>query len=69
MDGAEPPFEENVEEARQLLAEAGYPDGEGFPTLTYNYPSLEMDSDRARLLKEQLKKNLNIDIELNAQDE
>ena len=51
MDGAEPPFEENVEEARKLLAEAGYPNGEGFPTLTYNYPTLEMDSDTARFSK------------------
>lgn len=66
--GAEPPFEENVAEARRLLAEAGYPDGEGFPVLTYNYPSLEMDSDTAQVLKEQWKKNLNIDIELKAQE-
>lgn len=68
VDGAEPPFEENLEEARKLLAEAGYPNGEGFPKLTYNYPSLEMDSDTAQVFKEQLKKNLNIDIELNAQE-
>ena len=64
----EPPFEENLEEARELLAEAGYPNGEGFPVLTYNYPTLEMDSDPAQVLKEQLKKNLNIDIELKAQE-
>lgn len=68
VDGAEPPFEENLEEAKKLLAEAGYPDGKGFPKLTYNYPSLEMDSDTAQVLQEQLKKNLNIDIELNAQE-
>lgn len=68
VEGAAPPFKENVTEAKQLLAEAGYPDGEGFPVLTYNYPSLEMDSDTAQVLKEQLKKNLNIDIELNAQE-
>ena len=36
MDEAEQPFEENVERARELLAEAGYPDGQGFPELTYN---------------------------------
>ena len=65
---AERPFEENLEEARRLLAEAGYPDGEGFPTLTYNYPTLEQDSDTAQVFKEQMKKNLNIDIELNAQE-
>lgn len=68
VDGAKPPFEENLEEAKKLLAEAGYPDGKGFPKLTYNYPSLEMDSDTAQVLQEQLKKNLNIDIELNAQE-
>ena len=67
-DGAEQPFEENVSRARELLAQAGYPDGEGFPVLTYRYPSLEMDSDTAQVLKEQLKENLNIDIELEAQE-
>ena len=36
--------------------------------LTYRYPSLEMDSDTAQVLKEQLKENLNIDIELEAQE-
>ena len=68
VDGAEQPFEENVERARELLAEAGYPNGEGFPTLTYSYPTLEMDSDTAQVIQEQLKENLNIDIELNAQE-
>lgn len=68
VDGAEQPFEEDVEKARQLLAQAGYPDGEGFPELTYNYPTLEMDSDTAQVIKEQLKKNLNIDIILEPQE-
>lgn len=65
---ADPPFQGNVEEAKKLLAEAGYPNGEGFPVLTYNYPTLEMDSDTAQVLQEQLKQNLNIEIELNAQE-
>lgn len=68
VEESDPPFEENVERAQELLAEAGYPDGEDFPVLTYKYPSLEMDSDTAQVLKEQLKRNLNIDIELEAQE-
>lgn len=68
VDGAEQPFEENVEKARELLAEAGYPDGENFPELTYSYPTLEMDSDTAQVIREQLKENLNITINLEAQE-
>ena len=68
VEESDSPFEENVERAQELLAEAGYPDGEDFPVLTYKYPSLEMDSDTAQVLKEQLKRNLNIDIELEAQE-
>ncbi len=29
-------YEANLEEAKSLMAEAGYPDGEGFPTITYS---------------------------------
>lgn len=65
---AEAPFEENVEEARRLLAEAGYPGGRGFPKLVYKYPSLELDSDVAQILQEQWKQNLGIELELNAQE-
>ena len=64
----EPLFEENVEEARRLLAEAGYPNGEGFPELVYKYPSLELDTDTAQVIQEQLKQNLNISIRLQPQE-
>ncbi len=62
------PFEENVERARELLAEAGYPDGEGFPEVTYRYPSLEADADTAEVIQEQLKQNLGIELRLEAQE-
>lgn len=68
VDGADAPFEENVERAQSLLKEAGYPNGEGFPVLTYNYPTLEMDMDTAQALSQQLKENLGITLELNAQE-
>lgn len=63
-----PLFEENIEEARRLLAEAGYPDGEGFPELVYKYPSIELDMDTAQVIQEQLKQNLNISIRLQPQE-
>ena len=65
---AEQPFEENIKEAQELLKEAGYPNGEGFPELTYNYPALEMDADTAQALQQQWKENLGITIRLNAQE-
>ncbi|MDD2971464.1 MAG: peptide ABC transporter substrate-binding protein [Lachnospiraceae bacterium] len=68
VEEADRPFTENVEEARALLAEAGYQNGEGFPELTYNYPSLEQDSDTAQVLQQQWKQNLNIDIALSPQE-
>lgn len=61
-------FEENAEKARELLARAGYPEGKGFPEITYSYPAAEMDSDTAQALQQQLEKNLGITIKLNAQE-
>jgi len=34
-------FAENLAEAQRLLAEAGYPEGKGFPTLTLFYNTSE----------------------------
>jgi oligopeptide transport system substrate-binding protein len=64
----EPLFTEDAELARQLLAEAGYPGGAGFPTLTYNYPNTETDSDLAQAIQAQLKDNLGVNIELNGME-
>ena len=50
------------DEARRLLAEAGYPDGEGFPTLRLiTTPAGRREST---IIAAILKRNLNIDIEL-----
>ena len=51
--------------AQQLLADAGYPNGEGFPTLTYTYPNSNKDALLAQAIQAQLKQNLGINITLN----
>jgi oligopeptide transport system substrate-binding protein len=57
-------YEYNVEEARRLLAEAGYPGGKGFPKIRYLYNTLEAHRDIAEVLQAQWKENLGVEIEL-----
>ncbi|MBQ8397512.1 MAG: peptide ABC transporter substrate-binding protein [Clostridia bacterium] len=63
-DEVEPLFVEDAARAKQLLADAGYPNGQGFPTLTYKYPNSEKDSLLAQGIQAQLKSVLGINIEL-----
>ena len=58
-------LEENLEEAKKLLAEAGYPDGQGLPKITYTYPSMNYEADVAQVLQQQWKL-LGADVELQA---
>jgi ABC-type transport system substrate-binding protein len=56
----------DLAEARRLLAEGGYPDGKGFPTLKILHtPSTRRD---CQVIKNILKTNLNIDIDLDTKD-
>ena len=52
----------NADKAKQLLADAGYPDGKGFPQVTF----LSIASDTNRLIgqaiEDQLKKNLGVTV-------
>lgn len=68
-EAEEEPISFDPERAKELLAEAGYPNGEGFPKVTYKYPSLQVDSDVAQALQAQWKENLGIDVELQAEEE
>lgn len=58
-------LDENIEEAKKLLAEAGYPNGEGLPEITYTYPSMGYEGDVAQVLQQQWKQ-LGITVELQA---
>ena len=54
----------DVEAAKQLLAEAGYPDGVGFPKMTVIYNTNEGHKKIAEYVQQQWKENLGIDIAL-----
>lgn len=56
------------ESARQLLADAGYPDGAGFPNVELMFNTSEGHRKIAVAMQQMWKKNLNIDISLVNQD-
>ncbi len=56
------------EEAKKLLAEAGYPDGKGLPKITFLYNTNENNKKIAEALQGMWKQNLGVDVELQNQD-
>lgn len=56
------------ERARQLLAEAGYPGGKGFPRLTVIYNTSEGHKQIAEATQQMWKANLGIDVRLENQE-
>jgi oligopeptide transport system substrate-binding protein len=56
-------FEKDVIEARRLLAEAGFPDGKGFPVLKIQYDTKELHQKVAMAIQQMWKKNLGIQVE------
>ena len=56
------------ETARRLLAEAGYPDGKGFPRVEVLYPSREDARLVMEAIQDQLKRTLHISISLANQE-
>jgi oligopeptide transport system substrate-binding protein len=57
-------FEEDIDAAKSLLAEAGYPNGEGFPTLQLLYNTSEAHRTIAEAIQQMWKKHLNVEIQL-----
>ncbi|MFY9223467.1 MAG: peptide ABC transporter substrate-binding protein [Blastocatellia bacterium] len=54
----------NPELAKKLMAEAGYPDGKGFPTITIYFNTLDTHRQIAEAIQRMWKESLNINIEL-----
>lgn len=61
-------YQKNVEEAKQLLAEAGYPDGKGFPTVTYLYNTSDNHKKIGEALQQQWQTALNVEVKLENQE-
>jgi oligopeptide transport system substrate-binding protein len=59
---------EDVALARQLLAEAGYPEGKGFPRITILYNTFENHQTIAVVLQQMWKEKLGIDVNLQNED-
>jgi oligopeptide transport system substrate-binding protein len=57
-------IKEDIVAARKLLAEAGYPDGKGFPKVEVLFNTLESHRAIAEAIQEMWKKNLNIEVSL-----
>jgi oligopeptide transport system substrate-binding protein len=69
--GYEPPpmYQRDPELARKLLAEAGYPDGRGFPVVYYLYRTgLELDQDLAVELQSMFRRELGVTVQLQRQE-
>ena len=57
-------FKADVAEARRLLADAGYPEGRGFPRVDLLYNTLEKHRTIGEALQQMWRKNLGVDINL-----
>lgn len=57
-------LEESLEEAQELLAEAGYPDGSGIPEFHLYYNTHENHKQVAEIIQQQWNKNLGIRVAL-----
>ncbi len=57
-------YEKNCEQARALLAEAGYPGGRGFPTLTFTTDDAPTNVKTAEAMVEMFKRELGITLSI-----
>ena len=62
------PRQANVEAAKAELAEAGYPDGEGFPSVEITYANNDRDKKTSEAIQQMLEENLGITVTLRAEE-
>lgn len=62
------PANADPEKAKALLAEAGYPDGKGLPTITYLYNNNPGNKQIAEALQAMWKQNLGVNVELKSEE-
>ena len=61
-------YQANLAEAKKALAEAGYPDGKGFPTITYSTNDSGYHKALAEYLQQVYKKELGINMKIDVVD-
>ena len=59
-----PGFKPDLDEAKRLLVEAGYPGGRGIPKMTILYNTTEGHRAIAEVIQQQLQNNLNVKVDL-----
>ncbi len=57
-------IKEDVEAAKQLLADAGYPNGEGLPTLQFIITNTQENKDKAQVMQAMWKDSLGVECEI-----
>jgi oligopeptide transport system substrate-binding protein len=67
-DGSSEAYEANCEEARALLAEAGYPNGEGFPQVEYMFNTSAAHQAIGEALQNMWQTELGVTVTLSNQD-
>ena len=69
-DNYQPPagLKTNLTEARKLMAEAGFPDGKGFPLVNYLFPNLSIEPNIAVELQSMWEKGLGVKVVLPKQE-
>ena len=65
---SEADYAANCEEARRLISEAGYPNGEGFPAVEYLYNTGSQHRAVAEALQQMWQKELGVTVTLNNQE-